>query len=217
MLHTHHTRALIFTGGTLGEWAISNVTPDDFLIGADRGAQFLISSGYVPHLALGDFDSVSSAEKLHIADTALELLAFDSYDKDWTDTELAFREAVKRGFRHIVILGALGTRFDHSLGNVHLLRQAQEQGCELVLIDPNNEIRLCTDKLRLEANSRYPYVSLLPLSAETAGVTLEGFRYPLNHATLKLGWSLGISNVLEAPVGTISLTSGMLLVIQSRD
>ncbi|WP_326998779.1 hypothetical protein [Cohnella kolymensis] len=46
---------------------------------------------------------------------------------------------------------------------------------------------------------------------------MEGFRYPLREATLKLGWSLGISNVLEAPVGSISVTSGMLLVIRSRD
>lgn len=217
MSHSHHTRALIFTGGSLGDWAVSHVTPDDFLIGADRGAEFLISSGHVPHLALGDFDSVTTDQMLRITGTALELLTCDSYDKDWTDTELAFREAVKRGFRHIVIMGAMGTRFDHSLGNVHLLRQAEELGCQLVLIDANNEIRLCTDKLRLEANSRYPYVSLLPLSEEAAGVTLEGFRYPLHQATLKLGWSLGISNVLEAPVGTISLTSGLLLVIQSRD
>jgi thiamine pyrophosphokinase len=52
---------------------------------------------------------------------------------------------------------------------------------------------------------------------EVMGVTLEGFRYPLNDATLKLGWSLGISNVLEATSGTISVTAGMLLIIRSRD
>ncbi|WP_326998770.1 thiamine diphosphokinase [Cohnella kolymensis] len=126
MSFSHHSRALIFTGGSLGGWALSHVSPDDFLIGADRGAQFLISSGYAPHLAVGDFDSVSSDEMLQITDTALELLTCDSYDKDFTDTELAFREALQRGFRHIVILGGLGTRFDHSLGNVHLLRQADD-------------------------------------------------------------------------------------------
>lgn len=217
MLQSHYSRALIFTGGTLGDWAFGHVAPDDYLIGADRGAEFLISNGYAPHLALGDFDSVSPDQMQSIAETSLELLTCDSVDKDWTDTELAFREAVKRGFRQIVIFGALGTRFDQSLGNVHLLRQAHEQQCELVLMDANNEIRLCTEMIRLEANSRYPYVSLLPLTTEVSGVTLEGFRYPLNQATLKLGWSLGISNVLEWPVGTISVTSGMLLVIFSRD
>ena len=210
-------RAIIFTGGTLGQWAFDRLSADDYLIGADRGADFMIHNGYIPHLALGDFDSVSPEQMRHIASTAKELLTCDAVDKDWTDTELALREAISRGYKEILIMGALGTRFDHSLGNVHLLRQAQDQGCNLTLVDENNEIRLCTDRLQLEANSRFPYTSLLPLSLEVTGVTLKGFRYPLHDATLKLGWSLGISNVLDAPIGTITIRDGMLLVIRSRD
>jgi len=211
------TRAIIFTGGSLGMWAFPYLAPEDYIIGADRGAQFLVQHGYTPHLALGDFDSVNSDQMQQIASIAQELLTCDAIDKDWTDTELALREAAARGFKSVVILGALGTRFDHGLGNVHLLKQAHEQGIELVLIDEHNEIRLCTDHLRLEANTHFPYTSLLPLSSEVTGVTLQGFRYPLQDASLKLGWSLGISNVLEAPFGTISISEGLLLVIRSRD
>jgi thiamine pyrophosphokinase len=210
-------RAIIFTGGNLGPWSLANISLDDYIIGADRGAEFLIRNGYIPHLALGDFDSVTPIQMKLIERSSKELLTCDAMDKDWTDTELAFREALSRGYRNIVIIGALGTRFDHGLGNVHLLRQAHEQGASLTLFDENNEIRLCTDTIRLEANSRFPYISLLPLTMEVTGVTLEGFRYPLNDATLKLGWSLGISNVLEATLGIISVTSGMLLIICSRD
>jgi thiamine pyrophosphokinase len=212
-----YSRAIIFTGGNLGPWSLTYVSIDDYIIGADRGADYLIRNGYIPHLALGDFDSVTPAQMQLIEKSSKELLTCDAIDKDWTDTELAFREALSRGYHNIVILGALGTRFDHGLGNVHLLRQAHEQGVSLTIIDENNEIRLCADTIRLEANSCFPYVSLLPLTMEVMGVTLEGFRYPLNDATLKLGWSLGISNVLEATSGTISVTAGMLLIIRSRD
>ncbi|WP_372633439.1 thiamine diphosphokinase [Cohnella sp.] len=210
-------RAIIFAGGRLGGWALELPAPGDYLIGADRGAEFLVRHGLKPDLALGDFDSVTEDEKRLISREAKLLLACDAFDKDWTDTELALREALDRGFKRIVAVGALGTRFDHGLGNVHLLRQAHERGASLTLIDEHNEIRLCADRLLLEADSRFPYVSLLPLSLEVTGVTLSGFRYPLQAAALKLGWSLGISNVLEAEIGTVDISSGLLLVIRSRD
>ncbi|MFB9275094.1 thiamine diphosphokinase [Cohnella cellulosilytica] len=217
MSRLNNERAFIFAGGRLGGWALELAAPGDYLIGADRGAEFLVRHGRKPDLALGDFDSVTEEELRQIASEAKQLLACDAFDKDWTDTELALREALDRGFKRIVAAGALGTRLDHTLGNVHLLRQAHERGASLTLVDEFNEIRLCADRLQLEADARFPYVSLLPLTMEAAGVTLRGFRYPLQDATLKLGWSLGISNVLEAESGTIELADGLLLVIRSRD
>lgn len=210
-------RALIAAGGTLGPEALRRIRADDFRIGVDRGALFLLQAGYPPHLALGDFDSVTAEELASIRAAAAEMQTCDPVDKDWTDTELAFREAVRRGFRHIAIVGALGSRFDHSLANVHLLRQAHEAGCELTIADERNEIRLCAGHCRLEADEHYRYVSLLPLTPEVRGVTLEGFRYPLRDATLRLGWSLGVSNELAGVAGTIDVAEGLLLVIRSRD
>ncbi|WP_276351393.1 thiamine diphosphokinase [Cohnella caldifontis] len=210
-------RAVIFAGGRLGPWALEELRPDDYLIGADSGADFLLVHGRVLDLAVGDFDSVPPDRLSRIRDAARETIAVDAVDKDWTDTELALREALDRGFADIRIAGGLGSRFDHSLANVHLLRQAKERGAQAVLADEYNEIRLCDGKCRLEADPRYPYVSLLPLTVIVTGVTLDGFRYPLHEATLQLGWSIGISNVLEAGTGSISLSDGLLLVIRSRD
>jgi thiamine pyrophosphokinase len=210
-------RAVIFTGGRLGAWALDKLRPDDYLIGADRGAEFLLAHGRVPDLAVGDFDSIPPDMLSRIRNAARETISFDAVDKDWTDTELALREALNRGFREIRIAGGLGSRFDHSLANVHLLRQAMEREAQAVLEDEHNEIRLCGGECRLEADSRFPYVSLLPLTSTVTGVTLEGFRYPLNRATLRIGWSIGVSNILESDAGIITLSEGLLLVIRSRD
>lgn len=211
------SRAIIFSGGNLGPWALDFIDSTDYLIGADAGAAFLLTHGYKPHLSLGDFDSVDPRVMNRITFESDECLAYDAVDKDWTDTELALREAMNRGYTDILIIGALGTRFDHSLANVHLLRQAADRGCDALLIDERNEIRLCVSQCRLTADERYDYVSLLPLTDQVAGITLHGFRYPLTNATLTIGQSLGISNVLEETEGSISLTEGMLLVIRSRD
>ncbi|RKP56910.1 thiamine diphosphokinase [Cohnella endophytica] len=211
------SRALIFTGGRLGSWALTYLKTEDYLIGADRGAFFLVDRGYSPDLSLGDFDSVTPEQLNRIESASRELISYDAVDKDWTDTELALREAIGRGYRNIVLFGALGTRFDHSLGNVYLLALAHEQGCSLTLIDEHNEISLCADNFRLEQYDCFPYVSLLPLTSIVTGVTLHGFQYPLLDATLKHGQSIGISNTLDAPCGTITIGSGQLLVIRSRD
>lgn len=210
-------RALIVTGGSLGPWALERLSEYAYVVGADRGAEYIADKGLRMHLAVGDFDSVSEGRLDAIRDASDELLSFDAIDKDWTDTELALRETVRRGFLDIDIVGGLGTRFDHSLANVQLLKQAQELGCSLRLIDEHNEIRLCEHRVRLEADARYAYVSLLPLTERASGITLQGFRYPLTEATIRMGQSIGVSNVLDDRVGTIAVREGLLLVVRSRD
>nr|WP_274655155.1 thiamine diphosphokinase [Paenibacillus humicola] len=209
-------RIVIFSGGRLGPWALEAVQPDDVLIGADGGALFLIDNGLRPDTALGDFDSVSPGQLREIRLRSGETLDCDPVDKDYTDTELAFRLALTKRPASVLLLGVLGTRFDHSLANVHLLRTAARNGVEAMIVDEHNRIRLAAKELTLPA-SGFPYVSLLPLTPSVTGITLEGFRYPLREATLEIGQSLGISNVLEAETGIVRIRDGELLVIESRD
>jgi thiamine pyrophosphokinase len=211
-------RIVIFTGGNLGDDSARHIRPGDLLIGADSGALRLIELGFEPDLAIGDFDSVTpeALETIRRASRRTEVV--DPVDKDYTDTELAFRRALELQPDEIVIAGALGTRFDHSLANVHLLAAAHRHGVRAVIADDRNEIRLAAggSRLTLRRTDR-PTVSLLPLTPVVTGITLAGFRYPLRNARLEIGQSLGISNVLEAGEGVVSVGEGLLLVIFSRD
>jgi thiamine pyrophosphokinase len=56
-------------------------------------------------------------------------------------------------------------------------------------------------------------VSLLPLSSDVRGITLDGFEYPLTGAVMEVGVPYGISNRLTGARGTISVEEGYLLVI----
>ena len=61
------------------------------------------------------------------------------------------------------------------------------------------------------------YMSLIPASMELSGITLEGFKYPLNHAFTHFGESLCVSNEIVEDVGRITIEEGMAWMILSRD
>ncbi len=209
-------RAVIVTGGTLGDWVSPLIDQNDILIGCDRGALFLLEHGFVPDISLGDFDSVSDEERRRIRKESKHYIDCDPIHKDMSDTALALDWAISKAVQEILILGATGTRLDHSLANIYLLKKSLDSRIPCKIIDANNEIVLIQAISKIKKGN-YPYISLLPFGGQVTGITLTGFQYSLNHATLSLGESLGISNVLQQDEGTIELEHGYLLVIQSTD
>lgn len=209
-------RVVIFSGGNIGRWAVEQVMSGDFLIGADRGALFLLENNLQPDMAIGDFDSLNEQEFLLVQQRCKEMVSCDPVDKDYTDTEMAFEQALKQRPTEIILLGVTGNRFDHTLANVHLLRKGMKKGVQVRIIDENNEITVINKTICISKGT-YTHVSLLPLSLTVTGINLKGFRYPLNNATLEIGSSLAISNVLEQQEGIIEIKTGELLVIKSKD
>ena len=56
-------------------------------------------------------------------------------------------------------------------------------------------------------------VSIFPFGDSAKGVTLKGFRYPLEDAVLQQGVPIGISNIVEKEKAEIIVGEGVLLVI----
>lgn len=195
---------------------MEQVAAEDFIVGVDRGAYYLIQNSIVPDLAMGDFDSVSSEELVSIKQQSRRFISCDPVMKNETDTEMAFNWALQQKPKEIILCGALGDRFDHSLANVHLLAKGLQQGVSCRIMGEKNQIMLINDQITVNQDG-LPQVSLLPLSMRVTGITLSGFQYPLVNATLNLGASLGISNVLVAARGKIEVAEGLLLIIKSKD
>lgn len=209
-------RILIFSGGCLGEWALEEIQEGDFLLGADRGALFLLRNNLQPNFALGDFDSVTKDEFNEIQSFSRGISCCDAVKKDHTDTEMAFNWALAQRPAEIVLMGVTGTRLDHTLANIHLLYRGLSAGVPCRIIGEKNEIILI-DKSASVARGRFAHVSLLPLSTEVTGITLEGFQYPLYKHTIRMGESVGISNILVEETGAVHIDSGLLLVMKSLD
>ena len=87
---------------------------DDFVIYCDSGLRHREALGRTPDLIVGDFDSHEDPQ------LPVETLRLPE-EKDDTDTVYAARVALDRGFTDFLLLGVLGGRIDHSLGNLALL------------------------------------------------------------------------------------------------
>lgn len=209
-------RCIILTGGSAGDLNKLHeiISVDDTIICADSGARIAAALDIVPHMVVGDFDSLSENEITNFAKKGIILKKYPPA-KDDTDTALALAEALALKPGEIIIIGALGTRFDHSLANVHLLRTAFEKGIKARIIDEQNEISLVSPRETVVINGRPgDLFSLLPLTTEVTGVNVKGARWPLENATFTIGNPYGVSNRLAANRVEISITTGLMLLIK---
>lgn len=130
--------------------------------------------------------------------------------------ELAIDLAIKYDAEEINIIGALGSRMDHSLSNVMLLFYILEKGINVKIIDDKNEIIPIRDEVTIK-KGKYEYVSLLPILGDLEGVELIGFEYEVSNLKLKPTSTHGISNKFRKDKAKIKIKSGKGLVILSND
>lgn len=188
------------------------------IIVCDRGLEALYKLKIIPNHVVGDFDSVSP-EILEFYKKQSQII-FHTYhaEKDNTDTDIALKLAIRLKSSKITIMGALGKRIDHALANIHILKDALEANIPSQIIDTHNRIYLINESIQLEKDKIYgKYVSLIPLTSEVEGITLTGFKYPLENYTLPIGTSLGISNEIIEDRAHIKMKKGILIVIESKD
>lgn len=183
------------------------------IICADGAARHLRPLNVIPAFVIGDMDSIDSETVRYFDKKGSTILTYPG-DKDETDTQLAIEYALKLQPDEIFIFGALGGRIDHTLANISLLIMGVKQGIDIKIIDETCEIFIVNQQSIVEGEAGKT-VSLLPLSSEVAGVTLEGFEYPLSGGVMEIGRPYGISNRLIAEKGIITVKSGYLLVIRN--
>lgn len=207
-------RITIVGSGTLSEQFLKDIKKSGIVIGVDRGAAWLLDHGITPQVAIGDFDSVTKKELVHIK-KSIKTVEFYPADKDFTDMELAVQYALKQKPSEVVIYGGSGTRTDHTLGTFHLLEYFLNAGIAARLIDEHNEVRLLAGRKTIQKGS-FRYVSILPFS-ESATVSLIGFLYEVSRLPLTRGMTRGISNEFRGKKGMIEVHEGVVWVIQSKD
>lgn len=205
----------LVAGGVLSSRFLPSIRSSSVILGVDRGALWLINHGIAPDVAVGDFDSVTPAEKQRIHDHAGKYIEYLP-EKDTTDLELAAEEAITLKPSEVMIYGATGKRFDHAMGAIQVLQKLVSHNIHGVIVDNFNKIHIVRRLLTVPMDPVFRYISVLPVVAGTT-VSLTGFAYELIRKPLPFGSTLGISNEITSEIATISVHRGQVLVIQSRD
>ena len=187
----------------------------DLIIAADNGASYLRELGFFPHVSVGDYDSLPDTVLEQMKAAHIEIHSF-SPQKDYTDLELALDLAIKRGAVKIRIMGGLGRRLDHTLGNVGLLLKPLKLGIETHLFDEFHDVTLINKTIQLTRRPGWA-ISLIPLTHSVTGVTTIGLQYPLSKAELFLDSCRGIHNQFTAETANIEISEGILIVIFFRE
>ena len=187
----------------------------DFIIAADKGSECLYNYNIIPDLLLGDFDSTKKEILADIKLQAKEVLEFPP-EKDYTDTEIAIIEAIKRGAKKIYLFGAIGSRMDHTLGNIGLLLTTKKKGSMLEIIDDNN--RLYLGKNNMILSGKYgETISFHALCDKVINFNIKGAKYNLENYDMGLLDPRAICNeFIDTPI-EISYETGELLIVHSID
>ena len=206
-------RCVIVAAGEIHNYerAKSFLREDDFFIFCDAGLSHAGGLGVKPDVVVGDFDSCEPGD-LEWWKERCEIIQLPR-EKDDTDTMFAVKLAVERGYCDFVLLGAMGGRFDHALGNISILLYLNGLGKKAVLIDDYSLMQIAGKEPLLIEDS-CSYFSVLTVAGNVSGVNIKNAKYPLENARLTPDFQLGISNeVLPGKVSEVSVESGRVLVV----
>ena len=202
-------RCVIIGGADIGRYDRIHgyLREDDFYICCDSGLKHREKLGIVPNLIVGDFDSYKNPHM----DVETIILPCE---KDDTDTVFAVKEALSRGFQDFLLVGVIGGRLDHTLGNVSLLLMLDAQGKAATALDDFSEMQIVSDQ-PAQLEDCYAYFSLLNISGTAQGITIKNAKYPLAEAEISCEYQYGISNeVLPGKYAVVTVKQGRLLLIK---
>lgn len=209
--------AVIVTGGAPLEIGVLSIVDEARLVvAADSGLDHLLAWGRLPHLVVGDLDSVSPAALLEAQRRGVPVDRHPT-DKDATDTELALVAALDRGFGDLTLLTGGGDRLDHVMGWLAVLADRRLAAAHRVAAwcgTTHLQVLHGPRRHRWREPDLDAVVSLLPLAGDCHGVTTTGLRWPLDDATLSATSSRGVSNAVADTELTVGLTSGVLAVVR---
>lgn len=212
---------VIVSGGSIhDEFAvkmIAAVNPDD-IIGVDRGLEFLHRNHILPTRIVGDFDSVSAdVIAYYQSETNIPIQRFRP-EKDASDTEIALRLGMELGAGTLWILGGTGTRLDHVVANIQILKIAHDAGVKAYLLDECNKISLAEKEVCISATDKFgDYFSVFPFGGNVEGLSIEGAKYPLSHYRLCPDSSMCVSNEVQGEDVKIIFQDGIIILMETRD
>lgn len=209
-------RIVIFANGELPDIKKMQafLQVDDYILCADGGTRHALALRLKPDLVIGDMDSVRKSDWQKLKKDGISVELFPR-DKNETDLELAINRAIDMQPEQIVIVAALGGRLDQTIGNITLLADVRLSTFDVRLDDGVEEISICRNQAQIRGRSG-DTVSLIPWQGAVTGIQTSDLKWQLNDETLYPDKTRGISNEMIGETASVSIKSGLLLVVHRR-
>ncbi|MBO6107848.1 MAG: thiamine diphosphokinase [Eubacterium sp.] len=203
----------IFGAGERSEADIT-LDPDDLVIAADGGFDYLEEIGLRADIVLGDFDSVISY------DLPSDAMRYPR-DKDDTDMSLAVKLGLSKGYTEFVIYGGLGGRLDHTIANIQLLIYLSKNNASGTLYAGDYAVKAVNGgSIVLGKDSSFNVAgnicSVFSLDRHCHNVTIQGLKYEVTGEDWYNHIPKGVSNEFTGRRAVISCTKGSIAVLWYR-
>ena len=204
--------ACVFCGGDFGDVErVREVAAHcDLLIAANGGKDLALAVGMEVEVLIGDMDS--TADETKDTGPGVHRIVWPA-SKDRSDAELAVAYALEQGCDQVTLLGAVGGRLDHTLGNIALA--AKHPGRVAILDGSATLIAADRSEACMLRGKTGTVVSLIPFGREAVKVWTTGLKYPLQHEELRPG-THGVSNELCKSEARVRVLDGVVLVYIER-
>lgn len=206
-------RAIVLLNGQPPEKALLTqyLTKDCVVFCAD-GAANVLYPDFTPQVIMGDMDSIDMKVLAYYHALGVDIQRFQR-EKDETDGQLIIDRALKESPEELVILGGLGGRLDHTMGNIQLLIRCAKRGVIAYAVNERERIDVILEESSLNG-SLGDTVSLIPLTENTV-VSTKGMQYEVDHFRFPLDTPVGISNVLAQKAAQLTVHSGCIAAIHN--
>ncbi|XP_008789909.1 thiamine pyrophosphokinase 1 isoform X2 [Phoenix dactylifera] len=178
---------------------------------------------YKPDVIKGDMDSIRADVKEFYSNLEVKIVD-ESYDQDTTDLHkcIAFicssTPDPEKSNLCILILGALGGRFDHEVGNINVLYRFSN--IRIILLSDDCLIYLLPKthrhEIHIQSSVEGPHCGLIPAGAPSTSTTTTGLQWDLTDMGMSFGGLISTSNIVRGAKVTVQSDSDLLWTISIR-
>lgn len=187
-----------------------------YVLAVDGGYGYCRQAVIEPDVVIGDFDSLDiryREEIAHMEENCPEKIIRLKPEKDDTDMLAAIKYGLEKGCAVFRIYAGCGGRLDHTLANIQCLLYIKKRGGEGSLINTDSRIFVLKDESAAFGKKQRGCMSLFAMGEKAEGVTLKGFKYPLEEAVITNDFPIGISNEFTGAESSITVRKGELIVV----
>lgn len=181
----------------------------DLVIAADLGFEKAKKLSVVPNIVLGDFDSLGyEPENIEIIKHPVR--------KDDTDTLLAIKVGLSKGYKNFIIYGGTGGRLDHTIANIQSLSYLAENDAFGVLKGEGYCVAAIKNGSVSFSDEKEGNISVFA-QEKAFGVSISGLLYELYDAEISPGFPIGVSNEFIGKKAEITVKNGILVIYYDGD